>query len=113
MANLMQAYHDKLRNEGMRAGLKEGKIASLKEGKTAGLKEGKREGLKEGKIAGLKEGKIAGLKEGKREGKREGLRKVAKNMLALGMEIGLIRKATRLSLEEIRGIQSEMEDGKA
>ena len=89
MANLMQAYNDKLRNEGMRAGLKEG--------------------MREGKIAGLKEGKIAGLKEGK----REGLRKVAKNMLALGMEIGLIRKATRLSLEEIRGIQSEMEDGKA
>ena len=105
MANLMQAYHDKLRNEGMRAGLKEG----MREGKIAGLKEGKIAGLKEGKIAGLKEGKIAGLKEGK----REGLRKVAKNMLALGMEIGLIRKATRLSLEEIRGIQSEMEEGKA
>ena len=54
-------------------------------------------GLKEGHASGVQEGHASGLKEGKAERDRD----IAINMLAMGMDIPVIAKATGLAEEDI------------
>ena len=54
-------------------------------------------GLKEGHASGVQEGHASGLKEGKAERDRD----IAINMLAMGMDIPVIAKATGLSEDDI------------
>ncbi|PYE50900.1 Rpn family recombination-promoting nuclease/putative transposase [Paenibacillus barcinonensis] len=68
----------------------------------ASMIEGAREeGLKKGLEEGLKEG----MKEGMKEGEAESKRKIAQNMLALGLDEEIIIKATGLSSSELKNIQ--------
>ena len=67
--------------------------------------EGKAEGLAEGKLEGLAEGRAEGLAEGEAKGKAEERVEVAKNLLALGIDINAIAKATGLSITDINKIQ--------
>lgn len=66
-----------------------------------GFEKGKEEGKKEGKEEGKKEGK----KEGKMEGSQEEKIKIAKKLLALGIDLEDIKKATELSKEEIQKLK--------
>ncbi|MNC38684.1 flagellar assembly protein H [compost metagenome] len=91
--------------EGLQKGLQKGLKEGIKEGKIEGIKEGTKEGIKEGIKEGKIEGKIEGIKEGKREGLREGKLEVAKNLLAMGLDVSSIQAATGLSEEEIQSIQ--------
>ncbi|CQR57521.1 hypothetical protein PRIO_5122 [Paenibacillus riograndensis SBR5] len=91
--------------EGLQAGMQEGMQKGLQKGLKEGIKEGKIEGIKEGKIEGIKEGIKKGVKEGKKEGLREGKLEVAKNLLAMGLELSSVQAATGLSKEEIQSIQ--------
>ncbi|MCK6075952.1 hypothetical protein KZX70_13940 [Paenibacillus silvae] len=56
------------------------------------------EGAAKGRLEGLREGKMEGKKEGLREGKQE----MARELLALGVDMSAIVKASGLSEEEIR-----------
>lgn len=67
-----------------------------------GVRIGERRGRKEGK----EEGRNEGRKEGREEGREEGRKETARNMLALGMGIGIIAKATGLSKEEIEALKA-------
>ncbi|GGH66322.1 hypothetical protein ACN9MH_27785 [Paenibacillus silvae] len=68
----------------------------------ASMIEGAREeGLKKGLEEGLKEG----IKEGIKEGEAESKRKIAQNMLTLGLDEEIIMKATGLSSSELKNIQ--------
>lgn len=68
----------------------------------ASMIEGAREeGLKKGLEEGLKEG----IKEGIKEGEAESKRKIAQNMLTLGLDEEIIMKVTGLSSSELKNIQ--------
>ena len=79
----------------------DGYVRGLKDGHASGVKEGKRLGIEEGHASGLKEGHASGLKEGLARGIAENQRDIAANMLAMGMDIPVIAKATGLSEDAI------------
>ncbi len=64
---------------------------------------GMKKGLKEGRKKGLKEGRKEGLKEGKNEKALE----IARNMLNMKMDIYDIIKATGLSLEKVKSLETK------
>ena len=66
----------------------------------AGFQKGWLEGKLEGKQEGKKEGKQEGLIKGRRD---EALR-IARTMLADGIDISTVQKITRLSAEDIQGL---------
>lgn len=66
----------------------------------AGFQKGWLEGKQEGKQEGKKEGKQEGLIKGRRD---EALR-IARTMLADGIDISTVQKITRLSVEDIQGV---------
>lgn len=102
-----KALHDEAsqRDGAQREGFAKGMQEGLQAGMQKGLKEGIKEGKIEGKIEGIKEGIKKGVKEGKKEGLREGKLEVAKNLLAMGLELSSVQAATGLSKEEIQSIQ--------
>ncbi|MNN88200.1 hypothetical protein D3C81_2058540 [compost metagenome] len=53
----------------------------------------------------LEGAKQAGMKAGMQEGKKAGIKEVAKNMLALNLDIATIAKATGLSEQEILALK--------
>jgi len=53
-------------------------------------------------------GKAIGRQEGFEEGRKEEKRKVALKLLVEGIDIKLIRKATELTLEEIKQLQKQL-----
>ena len=66
----------------------------------AGFQKGWLKGQQEGKHEGKQEGKQEGLIEGRRD---EALR-IARTMLADGIDISTVQKITRLSVEDIQGV---------
>ncbi len=68
--------------------------------------EGARE---EGLKKGLEEGIQKGIEEGIKEGEAESKRKIAINMLALGLDQDTIIKATGLTLSELEELKKEKE----
>lgn len=78
-------------------------------------KEGREEGIEigrvEGKVEGREEGIEIGREEGKVEGREEGMaiagRKVALNLVALGMDDETISKVTGLPQEEITKLREQ------
>jgi predicted transposase/invertase (TIGR01784 family) len=54
----------------------------------------------------LEEGEAKGKAEGKVEGKAETTRKLALNLLRIGMNLEQIAEVTELSLEEVQALQS-------
>ena len=52
------------------------------------------------------EGREEGREIGREEGREEGLRDTARNMLAEGLDAGLVSKCTGLSPEEIAALQA-------
>jgi flagellar biosynthesis/type III secretory pathway protein FliH len=74
----------------------------------ASMIEGAREeGLKKGLEEGIQKGIQKGIKEGIKEGEAESKRKIALNMLSLGIELDIIIKATGLTPVEIEELQTE------
>ncbi|WP_254438381.1 hypothetical protein [Paenibacillus sp. DCT19] len=70
----------------------------------ASMIEGAREeGLKKGMEEGIKEG----IKEGLKEGEAESKRRIAQNMLSMGLDQDTIMKATGLTSAELKAIQEE------
>ena len=59
----------------------------------------------DGYVRGLKEGHASGIKEGLACGAAERDRDIAANMLAMGMDIPVIAKATGLSEKDILGLR--------
>ena len=91
---------------GKSLGLAEGKSLGLAEGKSLGLAEGKSLGLAEGKSLGLAEGKSLGLAEGEVRGSRQKALETARNLLAIGLSIESIAKATGLTVQEVETLNS-------
>ena len=75
------------------------------DGYVRGLKEGHADGVQEGKKLGIEEGHASGIKEGLARGAAERDRDIATNMLAMGMDIPVIAKATGLSDKDILGLR--------
>ncbi|MEK4665316.1 hypothetical protein MHH93_25800 [Priestia sp. FSL H7-0729] len=74
----------------------------------ASMIEGAREeGLKKGMEEGIQKGIEEGIKEGIKEGEAESKRKIALNMLTLGLDQETIVKATGLTSAEVKAIQQE------
>ncbi|MGO4732902.1 hypothetical protein [Paenibacillus sp. 2KB_22] len=72
------------------------------------MMEGAREeGLKKGMEEGIQKGIEEGIKEGIKEGEAESKRKIALNMLTLGLDHETIVKATGLTSAELKAIQEE------
>ena len=85
--------------------------AGMEKGIEIGREEGKVEGREEGIEIGREKGKVEGREEGKVEGRAEGMaiagRKVAQNLVALGMDDGTISKVTGLSQEEVKKLREQ------
>ena len=64
------------------------------------------EGFEEGHEVGLEAGRKAGLEEGREAGFEEGREEIARNALAEGMNLEIIRKITGLDAETILGFAS-------
>ena len=56
----------------------------------------------------LQEGEAKGRAEGKAEGKAETTRKLAVNLLRIGMSLEQIAQVTELSLEQVQALQREI-----
>ena len=69
-----------------------------------GLKKGMKKGLEKGREEGMKKGREEGIKKGREEGATEAAIKIAKAMLASGMNIEQIAKLTGLTPDEIRSL---------
>ncbi len=72
----------------------------IEEGRQKGLLEGQQKGLLEGQQKGLLEGQQKGLLEGWQEAALE----IAKNLLARGVTLDLIKQATKLSDDKIKAL---------
>ena len=68
------------------------------------MEAGRKEGLKEGRKAGRKEG----LKEGRKAGLKEGQMKMAKNLLADGIDPVIIAKNSGLTFDKIQKIAAKL-----
>ncbi len=59
----------------------------------------------------LEQGKAKGMAEGKAEGKAKGMaetaRKIALNLLGIGMSLEQVAQVTELSIEQVRVLQQE------
>lgn len=93
--------HEKIRLGQLAQKFDEGKSAGL----AAGLAEGKAEGLAEG----LAEGERIGIEKGKAEAAKASSLKIARNLLAQGVNIQCIEAATGLSCEEITALQESLQ----
>ena len=67
-----------------------------------GLQKGREEGLEKDRVEGLEKGRVEGLEKGLVKGKLE----TARNLLAMGMTLPQIMKATGLSDEQLKQLQS-------
>ncbi|MCL6626629.1 MAG: transposase [Alicyclobacillus shizuokensis] len=74
-------------------------------GLMAGFQEGREEGRKEGRQEGLKKGRQEGLKEGAERKAKE----VARNLLAEGIDVDVIAKATGFSREKIDSLRMQQQ----
>ena len=95
---LLQAFEMDARRDGMQQGMQQGIQQGIQQGKSLGLAEGKSLGLAEGKSLGLAEGS-----------RRKAL-ETAKNLLAMGLSIENIAKATGLSVQEVESARSVCQD---
>ena len=81
--------------------------AGMEKGIEIGIEKGKVEGREEGIEIGIEKGKIEGREEGRAEGMAIAGRKVAINLVALGMDDGTISKVTGLSQEEVKKLREQ------
>ena len=68
----------------------------------AGYERGVQEGMLQGIEKGMEKGREEGMEKGREEGREEALLQTAKNLLALGIPLDNVAKATGLSEEQIR-----------
>lgn len=66
-----------------------------------------KEGIEQGIEQGFEQGIEQGIEKGREEGRAEGQRELIKNLLASGLDISTISKATGLSEEEIENMTQE------
>ncbi len=77
---------------------------SIDTAREEGLAEGLAKGREEGRAEGREEGRAEGREEGRKQGQLEGIAKVAKNLLASGMDTKSISEMTGLSPDEIENL---------
>jgi predicted transposase/invertase (TIGR01784 family) len=68
-------------------------------------KKGMEKGIKKGRKEGMEKGIEKGMKTGLKTGLKTGVKKVAEKLLAMGMPVDDISKATGLSIDEIRQME--------
>ncbi len=72
-----------------------------------GMLEATARGWEAGEKAGREEGIKEGIKAGREEGIKESMRAIARNMLAMGLPVDIVSKATGLSVEELENLPPE------
>ncbi len=92
---------DTAREEGLAKGREEGLALGREEGLAKGREEGLALGREEGLALGREKGIEEGLAKGREEGQKESLLKVAKKLLATGMDPKSIAEMTGLSPHEV------------
>ena len=75
--------------------------------KRAGFEDGQKVGFEDGKKVGFEDGQKAGLEDGQKIGFENGKRKIAENLLKLGIDIAKISEATGLTVEEIKNLKND------
>ena len=81
--------------------------AGMEKGIEIGIEKGKVEGREEGIEIGIEKGKIEGREEGRAEGMAIAGRKVAINLVALGLDDDTISKVTGLPQEEVKKLREQ------
>ena len=92
---------------GREKGKEEGIEIGREEGIEIGIEKGKVEGREEGIEIGIEKGKVEGREEGREEGIAIAGRKVAQNLVALGMDDDTISKVTGLPQEEVKKLREQ------
>ena len=96
---------------GREEGKEEGIEIGIEKGKEKGREEGIEIGIEKGKVKGREEGIEIGIEKGKVEGREEGIaiagRKVAINLVALGMDDDTISTVTGLPQEEVKKLREQ------
>ena len=90
-----------------KAGMEKGIEIGREEGRIEGKEEGIEIGREEGIEIGREKGKVEGREEGREEGMAIAGRKVAQNLVALGMDDDTISKVTGLSQEEVKKLREQ------
>jgi predicted transposase YdaD len=93
--------------KGIKIGREEGIEIGIEKGKVEGREEGIEIGREKGKVEGREEGKVEGRAEGRAEGMTIAGRKVAINLVALGMDDDTISKVTGLPQEEVKKLREQ------
>lgn len=70
------------------------------------IQEGREQGIQQGREQGIQQGREQGIQQGLKQGTSQTRRQVARNLLALGVEISTIKAATELTEEEINQLRT-------
>ena len=92
---------------GIEKGIKIGREEGKEEGIEIGIEKGKEKGREEGIEIGIEKGKVEGREEGREEGMAIAGRKVAINLVALGLDDDTISKVTGLPQEEVKKLREQ------
>ena len=92
---------------GIEKGIKIGREEGKEEGIEIGIEKGKEKGREEGIEIGIEKGKVEGREEGREEGMTIAGRKVAINLVALGLDDDTISKVTGLPQEEVKKLREQ------
>ena len=77
---------------------------SIDTAKQEGLAEGIEIGMEKGMKQGMEKGMKQGMEKGRAEGKHEANTKTAQRLLAMGLSVEQVAKATQLPLETIKNL---------
>jgi predicted transposase/invertase (TIGR01784 family) len=95
---LVEYIREKFSEDILQQGVQQG----LEQGVQQGLEQGVQQGLEQGVQQGLEQGVQQGLEKGFAEGAEKSKTEIARNMLSMGMDLGVISSATGLSNQEIK-----------
>jgi hypothetical protein len=76
----------------------------FEEGREEGWEQGREEGWEQGREEGWEQGREEGWEQGREEGWEQGREKIARNALAKGLPLDIIKEITGLDIETIRNI---------
>ena len=79
---------------------------SIDTAKQEGLAEGIEIGMEKGMTQGMEKGMKQGMEKGRAEGKHEANTKTAQRLLAMGLSVEQVAKATQLPLEIIKNLSN-------
>jgi hypothetical protein len=103
----MEVALEEAREKGLELGIKEGIEQGIERGIEQGIEQGIERGIEQGIERGVERGIEQGIERGIERGIEQGIEQTVRNLLAIGITIDDIVRATGLPVEKVRVLASE------